>query len=417
MMLSGIYLYYIYGMDTSHDRAAIYLGVALRAMLLFSVPNLSDDVYRFVWDGNLLQSGINPFDHLPSYYTDNQLFINNNKIELYQLLNSKNYFTIYPPLCQAIFGLSGLLGFYSLSVNIFVLKIFLFAAECGSLYWLSKLKKSVSFLNVNQRAVVMYALNPLAIIEICGNLHFEGLMICFLLAGIYFYGQCLENNFKYKTLTLTAFYFSLSICAKLLPLMFLPLLLIRSRYFSFKKEIFKTYVRPILMCFLILLFTLLMFLPFMNVTFFGNMAQSIGLYFGKFEFNASLYYIFRTLGIWIYGYNPLNLISNTLSIVLLILIFYIAFAKKISFPQGLMYVSVAYLICATTVHPWYVLLPLVLSLLTNARVPLLWSLLVFGSYIHYYNGGFHENYLFITVEYGVLLIYAAFNFKKSLKIA
>jgi hypothetical protein len=400
--------------DAKYDRAATILGIALRAMLLFSVPNLSDDVYRFVWDGNLLQSGINPFDHLPSYYVDNQIFIKGNTLELYQLLNSKQYFTIYPPLCQAIFGLSGLLSFHSLSVNIFIIKIFLFAAECGTLFGLSRLVKYTRFPNINQRAVVLYALNPLALIEVCGNIHFEGLMICFLMAGIYFYSQCLENNFNYKSLIYSSLCVSFSICAKLLPLMFLPLFFIKSKSFSWNQHILKTYFKPFLLCFLACLFTIVLYLPFINATFFGNLAQSVSLYFGKFEFNASLYYIFRAIGVWIYGYNPINTVSNTLSLALIAVIFYTAFAKKISFPKGLLYVSMAYLLCATTVHPWYVLLPFVLSLLTNTRLPLLWSLLVFVSYSHYWNGGFSEKYGLIAFEYTALFSFLIFFYKKEL---
>jgi hypothetical protein len=165
-ILSSLYLYCIYGVDSLYDKAAIWLGVALRVMVLFSIPNLSDDVYRFVWDGNLLANGINPFDHLPSYFIDNQLLITGNNIELYQSLNSKQYFTIYPPLCQAVFGTCSLLCFESLWLNIFLLKIFLLLTECGTLYWISKLQESKFMTNIHPRAAVLYALNPLAIIEV-----------------------------------------------------------------------------------------------------------------------------------------------------------------------------------------------------------------------------------------------------------
>ena len=33
---------------------------------MFSFPSLSDDIYRFVWDGKLVNQGINPYSHLPS---------------------------------------------------------------------------------------------------------------------------------------------------------------------------------------------------------------------------------------------------------------------------------------------------------------------------------------------------------------
>ena len=429
-VLSGLYLYYIYGVDMAHDKAAIWFGIAGRALLLFSVPNLSDDVYRFVWDGNLLAHGINPFDHLPSHYVDNQIFITGNTEKLHQLLNSKQYFTVYPPLCQMVFWVCSSSSFGSLTVNIFLLKIFLFAAECGTLYWLTQLskhQKSELLSNIQPRAAVLYALNPLAIIEVCGNVHFEGAMICCLLAGIYYYIQCLENNFEYKTLIYSSLWFSFSICAKLLPMLFLPLLLLKSKpFWDFKTLLnarffinIKTnlilFSKPILMCFLVLLWTICMYLPFVNATFFSNIFQSIGLYFGKFEFNASLYYMLRQAGIAFYGYNPMNSISNTLNIVVITVILYTALTQKINLIDGMLYVIMAYLCCATTVHPWYILLPFVLSLLNRSPIPLAWSLLVFVSYSHYYGGQFEENGWLIGLEYTVLIFIGYFLYQKRLK--
>src|SRR5579884_948487 len=87
-------------------RHALFAAVVFRAVLLFALPNLSDDFYRFIWDGRLLAHGVNPFSHLPSYYASQ----NNTDIsifglsrELFDKLNSPNYFTIYPPVCQYIF--------------------------------------------------------------------------------------------------------------------------------------------------------------------------------------------------------------------------------------------------------------------------------------------------------------------------
>ena len=43
----------------SHFQAAIVAAFVFRLALLFAWPNLSDDYYRFVWDGRLLAHGIN----------------------------------------------------------------------------------------------------------------------------------------------------------------------------------------------------------------------------------------------------------------------------------------------------------------------------------------------------------------------
>jgi len=65
----GIY-YFCCKKLATQQRLTFWLGVAVvaRFLLLFSFPNLSDDVYRFIWDGRLLNQGINPFEQLPGYY-------------------------------------------------------------------------------------------------------------------------------------------------------------------------------------------------------------------------------------------------------------------------------------------------------------------------------------------------------------
>ena len=47
------------------ERALVILGVAARVGLFFSLPNLSDDFYRFIWDGVLVREIGNPYGILP----------------------------------------------------------------------------------------------------------------------------------------------------------------------------------------------------------------------------------------------------------------------------------------------------------------------------------------------------------------
>ena len=38
-----------------------YLAVGLRMVFLAALPNLSQDFYRFIWDGRLILAGLNPY--------------------------------------------------------------------------------------------------------------------------------------------------------------------------------------------------------------------------------------------------------------------------------------------------------------------------------------------------------------------
>ncbi|MEQ9229236.1 MAG: hypothetical protein RIF46_01035, partial [Cyclobacteriaceae bacterium] len=77
--------------------------------MLFATPSLSDDFYRFIWDGRLLAHGIHPFAELPGFYLDPSLNIPGIDQSLFDNLNSKEYFTIYPPFAQLIFLISVLI--------------------------------------------------------------------------------------------------------------------------------------------------------------------------------------------------------------------------------------------------------------------------------------------------------------------
>ena len=61
------YLLLVFRPAPGQLRWLIGLGILLRIALVFAFPLLSDDVYRFIWDGNLVTAGENPFAQLPAY--------------------------------------------------------------------------------------------------------------------------------------------------------------------------------------------------------------------------------------------------------------------------------------------------------------------------------------------------------------
>ena len=152
----------------------IKMGFILRGVLLFSIPNFSEDIYRFIWDGRLINLGINPFNFKPSYFFENQLYPDSLTPELYAQLNSKNYFTIYPSVCQGVFAFAVWLFPKSIYGATLVIKSFLLASEFGTILLLKKML-------LNSKRILIYILNPLIIIELCGNAHFESAMIFFFL--------------------------------------------------------------------------------------------------------------------------------------------------------------------------------------------------------------------------------------------
>ena len=64
------------------------VGLIFRLLGLFAIPSLSDDYFRFIWDGRMLAAGFNPFDTRPEEWINTPLFEQLNLTELYPSLNS-----------------------------------------------------------------------------------------------------------------------------------------------------------------------------------------------------------------------------------------------------------------------------------------------------------------------------------------
>src|SRR5687768_17390984 len=157
-------------------------SVLFRVVLVFATPSLSDDFYRFIWDGRLLSAGISPFSEVPSFYMDPANTLPGLDNELYDKLNSRNRFSSYPPICQFVFWLSAEVSPNSIYGSMLVMKIILLLFEIGTLFLIKKLLETM---HLPTRTMLVYTLNPLVILEIIGNLHFEGVMIFFLLLAFF----------------------------------------------------------------------------------------------------------------------------------------------------------------------------------------------------------------------------------------
>src|SRR3989337_856678 len=180
-ILFGIYCWIIFKAKEAQVEFWFYAAILFRFSLLFSVPTLSDDFYRFIWDGRLIASGYHPFSHIPSYYIENQISIPGIEEALFVNLNSKNYFTVYPPVAQFIFWISAACS-SSIYGSLLILKVIIFLCEIGSMVLIKKL---LNHFKLPLTRLLVYALNPLVILELSGNAHLEGVMIFALLLSLY----------------------------------------------------------------------------------------------------------------------------------------------------------------------------------------------------------------------------------------
>lgn len=406
--------------STKFFKSLILLGIVCRGLLLFSIPNLSDDFYRFYWDGLLLSSGISPFQYLPSELINAQNTINIPGINsyLFQNLNSPNYYSIYPPVCQAINAFAALLFPQNIHGAVIIMKLSMLLFELGSLFFIIKLLKHFS---LPLSLLFIYWLNPLVIVELVGNIHFEAGMICFILGSLYFLSKSPKAkeaaglfSFKNKidiNIILSAIFLSLAVSTKLVPLILLPFFFKRLGLLS--ASIYSVIVIGL---------SLLSFSTMLNFEIIQNLRESIELYFAKFEFNASIYYIARWIGYQVKGWNMIETIGSYFSKIVFLLIMLKAITEKkpdlTNLPTQWMWAITIYLLFATIVHPWYITTLIALAVFANTRFPIIWSISILLSYYTYITSLYKENITLVVIEYSIILVFIGYelnnqkNFKK-----
>jgi hypothetical protein len=391
-----IYLFVVFRADEERVAFWFYASFVIRSLLLFAIPNLSDDFYRFIWDGRLLASGYHPFAEVPSYYLEHHLSIPGINTELFQKLNSPDYFTIYPPVSQFIFWMSVKISPHSIYGSMFVMKLVILLSEIGSLLIINRL---LAHYKLPSSRVLLYALNPLVILELTGNVHLEAVMIFFLLLGILFLAQ--------DKWILSVISISLAIGVKLIPLIFLPALLPRLGW-----------KRAVVYYILVGAVTALLFLPLLDETIVAGFQTSVGYYFKKFEFNASIYYLVKQLGFWFVGYNIIQTAGWLLGAVSASIIIYISLAnfRRNAGMTGnrrlnivFLFVILSYSLFTTTLHPWYITTLFALSIFTELRFALLWTAMIFLTYAGYSIHGFEENLWLVAIEYLAVFGYLAYE--------
>jgi hypothetical protein len=149
------------------------------------------------------------------------------------------------------------------------------------------------------------------------------------------------------------------------------------------------------------------FAPFLSKEIVSHYLSTIGLWFHDFEFNASVYYIIRWIGFKVVGWNIIETVGTILPIVVILFILALSIFRNNKGTKPLitamLFAVSFYFLMATTVHPWYIATPLLLSLFTKYRFPIVWSLVVMLSYAAYGKDGFHEKLWIVSIEYIVLI--------------
>lgn len=371
----------------------LLIGIVFRLLLLFATPNLSDDYLRFAWDGRLWVADEHPFLQTPNQWQDDPSKPTSLDAELYAGLNSKEYHSIYPSMHQVVFYISSIVAGNDLKTNIIVMRLILILGELGTIWLLGYLLhyyfKPVFWLG-------FYAFNPMVILEVTGNLHFEGLMLFFIALAV--------TLLLHKRLWQAAIALALAVSTKLLPLIALPVFI---RQLGLRKGI--------VFSVMVLLFSILSFLPLWHPELWEAMSSSLNLYFRKFEFNGSIYLLVREYGFYKKGFNIIADSGPALAFTSFFLLVTLPFVfkKKWKISGWLCLSWTVYLLLSTTVHPWYILPLLFFGILSGWLYPLVWSFLIFFTYLQYPAGGYVEMPWLMAIEYLIVLGVLIFDLKRT----
>jgi len=356
-------------------------AIFIRGLAWLSFPELSDDIYRFIWDGAVTLDGANPYIHAPAQYLEEHSY--RPFSGLYPLLNSPEYYSVYPPVVQFISAI-GALAANDVYMSSLLIKTPLFIAEIGTIWMLPGI---LTNLKLNPRLSLFYYFNPLIIVDVLANAHFEILTIFLVLFCI----RSLQRNEPLKAGAALA----LAAGTKLLPILFLPFLL-KAIPASHRLK-FATAS--------IIGFALIMF-PMWSLETLTFFMTSVDLYFRHFEFNASVYYLARTIGEWMVGYNPIHIIGPLLGLVTAAAALFLWIRQKAnlnSAMDAILILLTVYLFNSTTVHPWYISMVLLFGLLTQRAYPIIWTLVCVVSYSAYRTDIYSEDLWLIALEYAVLI--------------
>jgi hypothetical protein len=305
-------------------------------------------------------------------------------------LSNDNY-SNYPPFSQYIFQFMAYFNKENILHPLFVLRVIYLIGELVLFFGAKILLEQLKLPSIN---IAWYFLNPLVIVEGFGNLHSESLMITFTVLSLLY---C----FKTKPI-LGGFFMALAVGTKLLPLLLVPLFL---KYLGLQKFL--------LYSISLVIFSGILWIPFLSEEMIKNYIQTIQLWFTTFEFNGSIYNIVRAIGYEVKGFNIIRQLGKitpyiTISLVFVFSLFNSSRNHQKLFKSMLLLLS-CYFFIATTVHPWYIINLILLGILTGYLFPILWSMTVFWSYSAYGLNIVEENIGYQLTAY--ILVYGCFVFE------
>jgi hypothetical protein len=150
-------------------------ALLFRLIILFNrPPTLSDDVYRYIWDGRLVNAAVSPYAHRVDSSLLDQLASPQR-----ELVNNAWMASPYLPAAQAVFAaVYGLAPDSPFAFQVAAVGLDLLAG------WL--LTRILFLLGLPRARAIIYLWNPLVILEFAHGAHIDALMLVLVMAALWF---------------------------------------------------------------------------------------------------------------------------------------------------------------------------------------------------------------------------------------
>lgn len=311
-----------------NQKAVILYAVLFRLALIGLPPSVSDDAYRYVWDGLVQQSGINPYRFAPEDVIFNELL----QDVTFKELNSKAHVSVYPPVSQLIFRLGTTWHTQDSLRSYYLIKLIFVLAELLAIFLLARI--------VSSGFVLLYAWNPVVLLETAGQAHTESAALLALILVLFLARRGYGGG--------ASIFLAIAGCIKLLPFLFFPFLWGRFGW----RSVWPGAIAAVVLA-----------LPFTAPYVISNVVGSLDLYARFFEFNAGPYYGIKAVMQWITGDDWSKQLGPFLRFVFLVslpVLYFVSMRRLWPLAKAMLITTGLYLVLATTVHPWYLLIPLFL---------------------------------------------------------
>lgn len=326
------YILYFYFLKTIFSEKKLPLlfisicSIVSVGIYLYHPPKLSNDVYRYLWDGLVQKEGYNPYLYVPGDWKFHDLQEANMK--LFRHVDWRDKFTPYPPVAQFIFTEAHtLFDKFGLLAGKFLFA-FPLILSAGILYFL-----------MNKKLYAAFILNPLLLLEGVANAHLDTWVLFFMIAGLFLYSK--------KQFIPASLVWTLAIATKVYPILFVPFFLLDMVKKKRFKEVFISMILSGGMLYLL-------YRPFIGESLFP-ITHYLTLP-NEQEYNASLYrYLYLYLGMETPG---VFLLASKISGIIFVSGAFVLLVMKKYSPLLLLSVAILYLICSPIVFPWYSIITL-----------------------------------------------------------